>query len=73
MRLLKPFPGNNSEPKSLGNHGIAEDTVKFGKRFELRDQLVELPIEHQIYDIIDDAGSEGLTMLEVCSLVSCLE
>ncbi|XP_050381184.1 uncharacterized protein LOC126798301 isoform X2 [Argentina anserina] len=44
---------------------VEEKHVKFGKRCKITDQLVELPIEHQIYELIDAAGSEGLTRNEV--------
>nr|XP_011467426.1 PREDICTED: uncharacterized protein LOC101308114 isoform X2 [Fragaria vesca subsp. vesca] len=44
---------------------VEEQNVKFGKKCKITDQLVELPIEHQIYEIIDAAGSEGLTRNEV--------
>lgn len=32
---------------------------------QLTDQFVELPIEHQIVDIIEAAGSDGITLKEV--------
>lgn len=39
---------------------------------QINDQLVDLPIEHQIYDMIDAEGSKGLKITEVCSLLSLL-
>ncbi|KAL3519979.1 hypothetical protein ACH5RR_018128 [Cinchona calisaya] len=57
LRLLKKF-----SPK----HFDAEQTMKSGKRGRIMDQLVELPIEHQIYDMIDAEGSKGLTYTELC-------
>lgn len=64
-------------PKQFGpnTHGCGDDDfeeepqVKFGKQRQITEQLVELPIEHQIYDMIDAAGSEGLTVMEVCLLI----
>lgn len=69
LRLVKTF-----SPKQFGpnTHGCGDDDfeeeqqVKFGKQRQITEQLVELPIEHQIYDMIDAAGSEGLTVMEVC-------
>ncbi|KAG6733311.1 hypothetical protein I3842_01G220300 [Carya illinoinensis] len=69
LRLLKKFSLKNFEPKTLG-HGDddfeEEQQLNFGKKHQITDQLVELPIEHQIYDMIDAAGSEGLTVMELC-------
>ncbi|KAM7483891.1 hypothetical protein LguiB_008474 [Lonicera macranthoides] len=42
-----------------------EPPVKLGKRGQINDQLVDLPIEHQIYDMIDAEGSKGLKITEV--------
>ena len=72
LRLVKTF-----SPKQFGpnTHGCGDDDfekeqqVKFGKQRQITEQLVELPIEHQIYDMIDAAGSEGLTVMEVCLLI----
>lgn len=75
LRLLKKFSLKNFEPKTLG-HGDddfeEEQQLNFGKKHQITDQLVELPIEHQIYDMIDAAGSEGLTVMEARALTSCL-
>lgn len=73
LRLLKKFSPKNVGPKTLGcgdDDFKEEQQVKFGKQREITDQLVELPIEHQIFDMIDAAGSEGLTVMEVCALIS---
>lgn len=68
LRLLKTF-----SPESLGFvDDFADEPIKFGKKCQVSDQLVELPIEHQIYDMIDAAGSEGLTVMEVGALISWL-
>ncbi|XP_027908281.1 uncharacterized protein LOC114167388 isoform X2 [Vigna unguiculata] len=57
MRLLDPITAES------GN----EDTgLSSEKTCQIIDQLVELPIEHQIFDIIDAAGSCGITLKEIC-------
>ncbi|XP_065866824.1 uncharacterized protein [Euphorbia lathyris] len=68
LRLLKKFPTKNFERKPLacGYDSDKEQLVKFGRRFQQTDQLVELHIDHQIYDAIDAKRSEGATVLEVC-------
>lgn len=73
LRLLKKFSPKHFEPKS-SRQGCdeldAEQTTKSGKRGRITDQLVELPIEHQIYDMIDAEGSKGLTYTEVRGFLS---
>ncbi|KAF8388748.1 hypothetical protein HHK36_025428 [Tetracentron sinense] len=69
LRLVKKFAPKNFQPKAVGCGSDDFDTdqmMKFGKRGQITDQLVELPIEHQIYDMIDAEGSKGLTVTEVC-------
>ncbi|KHN24557.1 uncharacterized protein LOC114390526 isoform X1 [Glycine soja] len=57
LRLLDPITtGSGNEDKKLNS----------GKICQVIDQVVELPIEHQIYDIIDAAGSYGITLKEIC-------
>ncbi|KAL3850329.1 hypothetical protein ACJIZ3_012211 [Penstemon smallii] len=69
LRLLKSFSPSHFEPKV---HGRGHDDVNMEqsmisvKRGQTTEQLVELPILRQIYDIIDAAGSKGLTNTEVC-------
>ncbi|XP_027105521.1 uncharacterized protein [Coffea arabica] len=69
LQLLKKFSPKHFEPK-LSRQGYdeldVEQTTKLGKRGQITDQLVELPIDHQIYDMIDAEGSKGLTFTEVC-------
>lgn len=68
LRLLKKFTPKHFEPKLCGedcDELDAEQTTKLGKRGGITDQLVELPIEHQIYDMIDAEGSRGLTSNEI--------
>ena len=68
LQLLKKFSPKHFEPK-LSRQGYdeldVEQTTKLGKRGQITDQLVELPIDHQIYDMIDAEGSKGLTFTEV--------
>lgn len=70
LRLLKNFDPKNFEAKSCGfgenNDGDTEQVLKFGKRGHITDQVVELPIERQIFDIVEAEGSRGLTVFEVC-------
>ncbi|KAL7162716.1 hypothetical protein ACSBR2_043073 [Camellia fascicularis] len=69
LRLLKSFSPKNFEPKTTGlgdDDPDMEQLVKLGKRGQITDQLVELPIEHQIYDMVDAAGAKGITITEVC-------
>ncbi|KAL5122069.1 hypothetical protein HKD37_02G002945 [Glycine soja] len=57
LRLLDPITTESgNEDKKLNS----------GKICQVIDQLVELPMEHQIYDIIDAAGSCGITLKEIC-------
>lgn len=68
LRQLKTF-----SPQAFGCvDDIGDEQIKFGRKCRSSDQLIELPIEHQIYDMIDAAGSEGLTVMEVGALISCL-
>ncbi|GAV82693.1 B-block_TFIIIC domain-containing protein [Cephalotus follicularis] len=66
LRLLKEFSPKNFEPKAVGGNFDEKHHVKFGRRPQKADQLMELPIEHQIHDMVDTEGSEGLAVMEVC-------
>ncbi|XP_077214427.1 uncharacterized protein LOC143849324 isoform X2 [Tasmannia lanceolata] len=69
LRLLKKFDAKEFQPKTVVNAYDDFDTeqpIKCGKRGQITEQLVELPIEHQIYDMIDAEGSKGITVAEVC-------
>lgn len=67
LRLLKKFEPKYVEPKHAGFTSVDTDQpVKFGKQGQNIDQLLELPIEHQIYDLIDAEGPKGITLTEVC-------
>lgn len=68
LRLLKKFSPKTCAPKSRGGGEDDLDTeqqVKSVKRGQITEQLMELPIEQQIYDMIDAEGSKGLTLNEV--------
>ncbi|KAK2644052.1 hypothetical protein Ddye_019247 [Dipteronia dyeriana] len=66
MHLLKKIYLKEFERNSLGcgDNTEKEQQMKFGRRSPKNEQLVELPIEHQIYDMVDAEGSEGLTVIE---------
>ncbi|CAH9114788.1 unnamed protein product [Cuscuta epithymum] len=68
LHLLKEFSPNHFEPKSRARECInlcKEQTTKLARKGQITDQLVELPIEHQIFDMVDAEGSRGLTFTEV--------
>lgn len=72
MRLLKEFSPKHFEPKSRAREYDEFDTeqpTKMARRGQITDQLVELPIEHQIYDMIDAEGTRGLKITEVCKIL----
>ncbi|KAK7386106.1 hypothetical protein VNO78_26063 [Psophocarpus tetragonolobus] len=54
LRLVDITTGSGNEDKKLNS----------GKICQVIDQLVELPMDHQIFDIIDAAGSCGITLKE---------
>ncbi|GMI86163.1 hypothetical protein like AT1G17450 [Hibiscus trionum] len=68
LRLVKAFPEKNLEPKLLGcdDHLDKGQQLKFGRSILNVDQIVELPIDNQIYDMVDAEGSEGLPVMTVC-------
>lgn len=71
MRLLKEFSPKHFEPKSRARECDDFDTeqpTKLARRGQITDQLVDLPIEHQAYDMVDAEGSRGLTITEVCKI-----
>ncbi|XVF86888.1 hypothetical protein PTKIN_Ptkin18bG0077000 [Pterospermum kingtungense] len=68
LRLVKRFSEKNFEPKLLGcdDHLDKGEKLKFGRTTLNVDQIVELPIDNQIYDMVDAEGSEGLPVMTVC-------
>ncbi|XVF26994.1 hypothetical protein REPUB_Repub14bG0068600 [Reevesia pubescens] len=62
LHLLKKFSHLDFEQKTVRYFEGKE--LKLG-RCQIANQLVELPIEHQIYDAIDAAGFEGMLSKEV--------
>ncbi|KAK6148741.1 hypothetical protein DH2020_016266 [Rehmannia glutinosa] len=69
LRLLQSFSPSYFEPKLHGRgHGDIdmEQSKNLLKRGQITEQLVELPILRQVYDMIDAAESRGLTNKEVC-------
>ncbi|KAL3632952.1 hypothetical protein CASFOL_025936 [Castilleja foliolosa] len=69
LRLLQSFSPSHFEPKLHGHGHDDIDTEQSNnplKREQITELLVELPILRQIYDMVDAAGSKGLTNIEVC-------
>ncbi|KAL4366827.1 hypothetical protein GQ457_05G023790 [Hibiscus cannabinus] len=68
LRLVKTFPEKSLEPNLLGcyDHLDKGQHLKFGRSILNVDQIVELPIDNQIYDMVDAEGSEGLPVMTVC-------
>ena len=60
LRLLKKFDPNEFQPKSTVSN------YKFGKKKgQATDQVLELPLENCIYDMISAEGTKGITLVEV--------
>ncbi|TKW40477.1 hypothetical protein SEVIR_1G248400v4 [Setaria viridis] len=59
LRLLKKFDPNEFQPKSTAS------TYKFGKQGQATDQVLELPFENCIYDMISAQGTKGITLVEI--------
>ncbi|XVE51875.1 hypothetical protein DITRI_Ditri02bG0076100 [Diplodiscus trichospermus] len=68
LRLVKTFSEKNFEPKLHGcdDHLDKGQQLKFGRTILNVDQIVELPIDDQIYDMVAAEGSEGLPVMTVC-------
>ncbi|KAL4560086.1 hypothetical protein LXL04_032234 [Taraxacum kok-saghyz] len=67
LRLLKKFSPKTFLPKSHGDGDDDHDTeqVKLVNRGQITEQFLELPVEQQIYDMIDAEGSKGLILNKV--------
>ncbi|CAL5057010.1 unnamed protein product [Urochloa decumbens] len=59
LRLLKQFDPNEFQPKSTASN------YKFGKQGQATDQVLELPLENCIYDMISAQGTKGITLVEI--------
>lgn len=46
--------------------------MKSGRRSQITDHLLEIPIDHQMYDMIDVKGSEGLLFKDVSAYIIIL-
>ncbi|KAH9605703.1 hypothetical protein KSS87_015506 [Heliosperma pusillum] len=69
LKLLKKFSPKLFEHKSpdCEDENLASDQHKeLENQFQNTEQLVELPLEQQIIDMIDAEGSKGLLGVEVC-------
>lgn len=69
LRLLKKFSPRLFEkrtPDCEYDNLDSEQPIACGSHIENTEQLVELPLEQQIYDMIDHEGSKGLLGVEVC-------
>ncbi|XP_057830258.2 uncharacterized protein LOC131041249 isoform X1 [Cryptomeria japonica] len=67
IRLLKSFDAKAFHPKlaNSGNDDCELESIRKAKRGQATEQLVEIPIDHQIYDLIESEGSKGLTVTEM--------
>ncbi|KAL5208740.1 hypothetical protein ABZP36_033175 [Zizania latifolia] len=59
LRLLKKFDPNEFQPKSTSSN------YKLGKKGHETDQIMELPLENCIYDMINAQGPRGITLVEL--------
>ncbi|GAB4838741.1 hypothetical protein Ancab_028284 [Ancistrocladus abbreviatus] len=69
LRLVKKFSAKVFEPRTLDTgYDVAdsEQLTTSGKGSQNTEQLVELPIDQQIFDMIDAEGSKGIVVFEVC-------
>ncbi|CAA0814592.1 B-block binding subunit of TFIIIC [Striga hermonthica] len=69
LRLISSLSPSYFEPK-LHGHGHddtdPEQSKISMKRGQITEQLLELPLLRQVYDMVDAAGAKGLTNTEVC-------
>ena len=67
IHLLNKFSPKIFETKPLGASCATQDIreLKFGRGPKLNEQLLELPINQQMYDLIDEKGTEGVVGIEV--------
>ncbi|CAM6048916.1 unnamed protein product [Sphagnum compactum] len=63
IRLLKSF---DAKTFGVGNDGTeSENSIWGARRGQVTEQVVEVPLDRQIYDLIDSAGPEGLYMTDI--------
>ncbi|KAL1224110.1 hypothetical protein V5N11_031253 [Cardamine amara subsp. amara] len=60
LRLLKRLSEKDF------NYSGKKQLLKFGRSILKTEQTLELPIDNQIYDMVDAEGSKGLAVMEVC-------
>lgn len=65
LRLLKKFDPKDFQPKTLPCGYDELDSVYDGKKGQINEQVVELSIGQQIYDMVDAGGVKGMTINEV--------
>ncbi|AEE29589.1 B-block binding subunit of TFIIIC [Arabidopsis thaliana] len=58
LRLLKRFSAKDF------NYSGKKQLLKFGRSIQKTEQTLELPIDNQIYDMVDAEGSKGLAVME---------
>ncbi|VVA91652.1 unnamed protein product [Arabis nemorensis] len=60
FRLLKRFSAKDF------NYTGKKQLLKFRRSIQKTEQTLELPIDYQIYDMVDAEGCKGLAVMEVC-------
>lgn len=65
LRLLKKFDPNDFQSKPKHDGCDNDNSVKNVKRGYATDQLLELPVENCVYDMVDAEGRKGITLLEI--------
>ncbi|KAG9443714.1 hypothetical protein H6P81_015054 [Aristolochia fimbriata] len=61
LRLLKKF-----EPSCENDDFDPDQPTQYAKRGQITEQVVELPVDQQIYNMIEAAGPHGILVPEVC-------
>lgn len=59
LRLLKSFSAKDF------TYCGKKQLLRFGRSTQRTEQTLELPIDNQIYDMVDAEGSKGLAVMEV--------
>lgn len=60
---------NEPNPFLAGNNDKNEEVAQFGRKYQITEQVIELPLENQVFDMIIAEGSAGLTLKEVCTII----